>query len=267
MIDIDVLYELYVKVIKDKINKIEKHNEAYLENINILKNNLNKFETEIKTYCRIELKDIYTFTNINDIKKVYFPAYTTYKDGAPINFKAIKLYITKYIDYNKIIESNKKLVLKYKKEIIKKRVYVAIIKKFNMKVIKKIVEHNLFFNTNTLFGSIAIYKVVNTKKIIDWGKSTKNKQKLLAEGKIPYLKADAERIENYQGVKWIEHRNPVDYAIFWIKHKYMPYLKDYSFSPARGRTAKAVSFVGLLGDFKANREQAENTYTRLYERN
>lgn len=263
MFNIHNIYDLYIRFSLKKIEKLKKENLKHIDNFNILKDKISKYEIYIKKYCNIDITSIYKFTITKDLNKLNFPIYPVYDNGKEINFKALKLYIEKYIEYNKIITTNLRLISKYKKEIVSKNIYIIIIEKFNKKIIDKIVNNNLNFSINFNFGSIGIYKIFDERKQIDWGKSTKNKNKILKEGKIPYIKADAEGNKDYKGVPWIVYRHPLDFLIFWKKsknsRKYNPMLNDYSFIPARG----VSSFVSKLGEFKKDREKALLTYTRM----
>lgn len=262
MLKVNNIYEIYIRFSVNKIEELKKQNEVYKNNLLILNNKIKKYETVLEKYCRTDVDTVLAFNNKSHIKNVYFPNYPIYDKGNKINFKALKLYITKYIEYNHIFTKNTQLIKKYKKEIISKRVFVAIIKKFNSKIVDKIVYNNLNFTINKLFGTIGIYKVVSKRQRINWGQSTKNKNKLLEQGKIPYIKADAENNPNYKGEQWIVYRSPLDFFIQWrrntLSQQLNPMLADYSFIPARGNN----SFVSRLGEFKKDVTKALKTYTR-----
>lgn len=262
MLEINTIYELYIENINHKINKLLYASEPYLEAKVILEGILKKYENVINRHCNIKYNDILV-TKRNT--KITFPNYTIYDKGMEIKTKAVSLYINNYINNNIVLNNNVAKIKILKKQIIPKKVYLDTIKYCNLSMIDKIVNTNYLFKPTNIFGSIGVYKVTNKRLRVNWGASDKNKQRILAEGKIPYIKKDAETIPNYQGVEWLVYHPALDFYIHWVKTstgiRTNPEMKFFKFTPARAGQGK-VSFVSKLQDVKDDREKALQLYTR-----
>ena len=262
MIDLKLIYELYIEHINFSLKKLLQDIVEHTENHKKLKKLLTSYENSINTYSNHTLEEILSITNIRKVNTITFPRTTVYKQGKAINFKAIKLYIEKYVWYNTIIVSLNKKIDKHNKELINFKVYSNIINKFNTKVIDKVVNKNYFFEAVPSFGALSVIKNHNERNRVDWGKSNKKKKEIIAKGGIPYIKADAESNENYKGEKWLFYHPIIDFFLHWhtkwITIELNPFIKDYKYTPARG----VNSIVTKLQNVKQDREYALSLYTR-----
>ena len=262
MIDLKLIYELYIENINIKLTHLLKENVTYEESHNTLKELLLGYDSNINKYGNIPLKDILKATDINIIPSLRFPTSAVYIDGKQVNFKAIRLYIEKYIWCNNIVKGNNKKILQYKIELVSYKLYSRIILEFNAQVIDKIINNNYLFNIVPSFGALSVIQNYNEHKRPNWGASNKNKAKIIANGGIPYNKIEDEATENYKGEKWLEYHPFLDFYLHWhtkwISKKYNPVLRDYSYKPARGKN----SIVSKLQVVKQDREQARILYNR-----
>ena len=259
MVEINLMYKLYTEEINHKIKVLLKDNLVHIENHKQLSLLLTEYSTIISKYCNNSLKDILKSTDTKLVST--FPVTSVYDNGKEINFKAIKLYIEKYLWCNNLVSKVNKQLAVYKTQLISKVLYIRMITSFNRKVTDKIIEENYMFEGVPSFGRLYIIKNENHKKRVNWGASNKNKAKLLEEGKVPYMKADSEQYM-YAGVKWLAYHDPIDFFFQWdtkwLTKKLNPVLKDYKFKPARGN----YSIVTRLQKVKQDRERALALYTR-----
>jgi len=262
MIDLKLIYQIYIENINLKLIKVLEENVKYQESHAQLKELLMTYGTSIQKYSSFTLEDILKTTDTNFVQSLRFPLSPVYKDGKQINFKAIKLYIEKYIWCNNVIVSNNKKVTQYKEELISFSLYNRIISEFNSKIIDKIINNNYLFNSVPSFGAIGVIKNFNERKRPNWGESNKKKAEIIARGGIPYIKADAESVEDYKGEKWLSYHPSLDFYLHWhtkwISKKLNPFLKDYTYKPARGKN----SIVSKLQNVKQNRDTAKALYNR-----
>lgn len=262
MIDLKLIYELYIEHINLSLKKVLKDIVEHTESHKQLTILLSKYEPTINRYSNYTLKEILGMTNINLVSTITFPKANVYEKGKVVNFKAIKLYIEKYIWCNNIIISLNKKLSRYKNELITFKLYSNIINKFNTKVIDKIVNDNYYFEGVPSFGALSVIQNHNERKRVDWGRSNKKKKEILEQGGIPYIKADAENNENYEGIKWLYYHPAIDFYLHWhtkwITIELNPFIKDYKYSPARG----VNSIVTKLQHVKQDREHALSLYTR-----
>ena len=170
-----------------------------------------------------------------------FPLSPVFNNGKQVNFKVIQLYIEKYISFNTIVNSNDKKIEELKQNLISYSLYRRIVLMFNTAVADKIIEENYLFNLVPSFGSVGAIHNYNEHKRVNWGESNKKKADIIAKGGIPYIKGDAEIIENYQGEKWLSHHPPLDvflhWSTKWITKELNHNIKDYKYKPARGNTS------------------------------
>tara|TARA_R110000796_G_scaffold105289_5_gene215289 strand:- start:9045 stop:9848 length:804 start_codon:yes stop_codon:yes gene_type:complete len=265
MITVRTLHKLYIDYLDKKINKLLADSDQAFDTRNNIQQLLEKNRSTIDLYLSVKYNKILECTSKSTINKIKIPTTSIYTNGREINFKAIKLYIEKYIQYNSIIHSNSRKIENIKKQIISFTIYNKIISKFNQKCIDAIIHKNWSMDFYKGMGQIFVRQVENHKKRIDWGVSTKNKQAIIDRGELPYLTADAENTPNYKGIKWIAYRPPIDFFIHWYipanYRKRIPFINDYRFKPARGLN----SFVSKLGEVKKDRDSAFKLYTRKHE--
>lgn len=266
MIDLKLIYELYIENVNIKLKKLLIENVSYKKSHTQLKEILSPYETIIKRYLNTTLEEIFKITNTHFSSSLRFPSSPIYIDGKKINFKAIKLYIEKYIWCNNIVTNDNKKIAQYKEELILFSLYSHIITEFNRKVIDKIINENYLFSIVPSFGAIGVIQNHNKRKRPNWGESNKKKAKILAKGGIPYVKADADTIDNYQGEEWLVYHPFLDFYLHWftkwISKKHNPFLKDYAFNPARGKN----SIVTKLQTVKQDRNKALALYNRTLDK-
>jgi hypothetical protein len=241
MIDLKLIYELYIEHINVRLNKLLTGNELHLKSHKNLTTLLKEYEHIIQKYSSTSLEVILGSRDRNLATKLKFPLSPVFINGKQVNFKVIQLYVEKYVWCNNIIISNRLQVKELNQNIIDYRLYYRIITMFNKAVATKILKENYLFNLVPSFGNIGVIHNYNEHKRVNWGVSNKNKAKILADGGIPYIMADAEAIPNYKGIKWLEYHPPLDVYLHWgtkwITKELNPYLKDYKYKPARGVTS------------------------------
>lgn len=260
MIEINVMYQLYI----EKLNiSLEEYKEVIETNLKYKKQYLElieKFKREINKYSNLDYDTIIKAKTINVLDGVEFKK--AFNNGKEINFNIIKLYIEKYITHSVALNKATKYEKDIKNKIVKAVIYKKIINKFNVKVIDKIIYDNYYFSINPLFGSIGVVQNENKNKRPDWGRSNKLRQQIIDKGGIPYLKDEAEKDPNYKGEEWLIYHPAIDFFVQWhtkyIAKKFNPVLGDYKYKPARGKT----SIVTKLNEVKCDRDRAFALYTR-----
>lgn len=266
MIDLKLIYELYIENINIKLKKVLVENVLYNENHIKLKNLLYTYKDVIKRYFNTTLEEILDTTNTHFSSSLRFPSSSIYIDGRKVNFEAIKLYIEKYIWCNNIVTNDNNKIAQYKEELITFSLYGHIIIEFNKKVIDKIIHENYLFSIVPSFGSIGVIQNYNKRNRPNWGESNKRKAKIIAKGGIPYVKADADTINNYKGEEWLSYHPFLDFYLHWytkwISKKHNPFLKDYTYHPARGKN----SIVTKLQTVKQDRNKALALYNRTLDK-
>lgn len=160
----------------------------------------------------------------------------------------LKTFKSLYILYHNKKEQEK--IIKNQK--IPYKVFVFVIRRFNQLLVEELV-YNSYKFTHLFIGTLSVFCNKN-KNSINWGESTKNKQRLLIEGKVPYIKEDAElAVKNnipYEGVPWIVKQ--AEYGLFY-KWAISPAqsirinnIHNFSMIPYRG----VNSAVQVLNDYK-----------------
>ena len=258
MVDNNLMYRLYTEENNFKIKKLLEENMIHIENHKQLSLLLQENKLYIDRYCNNDLETILKSTNVNLVST--FPVIPVYDNGKKINFKAITLYIDRYLWCNSLITKVKSQHKELQQRLVSKVLYNRILNSFNRKITDKIIEENYTFEAVPSFGKIYIIKNENHCKRVDWGKSNANKAKILAKGGIPYLKKD-EDTYMYKGEKWLEYHDPIDFFFHWgtkwITKELNPFIKDYKFKPARGN----YSIVTKLQQVKQDKERCFALYT------
>lgn len=250
MIETKLIHELYIEHINVRLKKLLLDNEVHIKSHKNLTTLLKEYEHIIQKYSSTSLKVILGSKDKHLINKLKFPLSPVFTNGKQVNFKVIKLYVEKYIWCNKIVSSNRLQIKELNQNRISYQLYNRILTMFNKDISHRMIEDNYLFNLVPSFGQIGVIHNYNEHKRVNWGVSNKNKAKIIAAGEIPYIKADAESIPDYKGIKWLEHHPPLD-AFFhwgtkWITKELNPYIKDYKYKPARG----AVSITTRLQEKK-----------------
>ena len=252
------MYEIYLTDLNQKIDKTNNEIKAYQGKVDGIASMLEKHRENINAYCSFNFEDILKLTSLEALKELKFPDFAVYSNGKEVNIKSLKMYITTYVEYNHKLTSFKRQLDRHSKEYIDFKTYRTIIKDFNRDMCDKIVNDNYMFKLLPSFGAIGVIKKTNKRKRIDWGKSTRNKNAILAKGGIPYIKADAEADPNYQGEEWIVHRPSTDFFLEWHTPSNPYYKSPYRYTPARG----VNSIVSKLSVIKVDRVRAFKLYTR-----
>lgn len=266
MIDLKLIYELYTKEINDRLTRALNTLVAYKESHAHLKTLLLQYKDVIEKYSNLTIEVLFDSTSIGVLNQLRFPDYVVFKEGNKIPFKAIRMYIEKYIECNKIIETTNIEVNKCKQELITFKLYKLIISKCNDKIIEKVITENYKAEPLKSFGAISVIRVHNEHRRPNWGVSNKLRKAILEKGGIPYTKeGEEEATKNgieYKGEEWLVFHPPLDFFIQWhtkwISKELNPYLRDYKYTPARGNN----SIVKRLQAVKDDRERALLLYTR-----
>lgn len=258
MITVKTMYEIYLADLNQKIDKIKIEIENYQRKVNGVVNILEKHKENLDAFCSVNYNTILKTTSLEVLKSIKFPDYPIYSNGREVNKESLKLYINTYVENNNKFNSLKNQLKKCDNEYIDFKTYKTIITDFNKEIGDKIVNENYMFKLLPSFGAIGVFKKTNKRKRIDWGKSTKNKNAILAKGGIPFIKEDAENDPDYKGEEWIVHRPATDFFLEWHTPSNPFYKSPYRYTPARG----VNSIVAKLGEVKKDRAKAIKLYTR-----
>ncbi len=243
------MYDLYTKDLVDKIKSIN----IEIEN----------------TKSTLKLAELYFTSNLCDriiiladlhnklIKKIFIPVSN---EERYFNLKLDQYYII-LNNYNTQLEQKDRLV----KHMIKRKVYKYIIINFNKKLVKQLIFNKYKFNQFKL-GGLSCHCGKNKNKPIDWVKSNINKDKLIKEGKIPYIKEDARLAEEqglpYIAYEWIVYGNDYSFFFRWdiTQHNFitLPNIKYFTFIPVKSK----YGFIKVLSAFRntMTEEEAINFY-------
>lgn len=265
MIQSNLIHKVYCLALEEQIKEVEFNLNSAISNFNKFVNLLTKNKELIDSTLNLKLDKILEFNKI-DLDNLKYPISNIYSEQTTTKYKAIQYYITNAFNTKKIIIKNKKYLKDLKNQLIDYTLFNIIIKKFNTKVSEEIIYNNYKFSMDKTFGYLGVTMVESKRKRVDWGKSNKNKAELLSKGLIPYLKKDAESIENYQGVEWLEYHPSKDFVFYWnttfkYNNNYNFLLKQFSFKPARQGSSKAKAITTKLQEVKQNRDYAFKLYT------
>jgi len=126
-----------------------------------------------------------------------------------------------------------------KKYNISSDLHKEILKAYDYLLTGYLIDGNIY-SMGCNMGNLYIKRKKNTyrRKIIDFGKSYKERQRVIDEGLIPYRKKDEEEAaakgEEYNGVKWLLYRfTDYNYWLEWHhKDEAFPNIDVYSFAPS-----------------------------------
>ena len=107
-------------------------------------------------------------------------------------------------------------------------------------------------------SSIRIRKKKRVRANIDWGTSNKNKERILAEGKVPFNKDSAP-----DGIKWLAYHTS-DYEYWWYWNKAVSNVLHrtvYAFVPTAQSGKENVKLVGTKALLR--KKLADNPYAHL----
>lgn len=130
--------------------------------------------------------------------------------------------------------------------------YKYILRRFN-ELLTDAILYEAYEFYELFLGKLTVIATTSKRQVIDWGISTRNKNKLIEEGKIPYLKADAEKAKEqgieYHGVKWIDYLKGIRLYYDWelknVQFIRIPNIKDFSFIPYNGNGSAIVKLTTL----------------------
>lgn len=141
-------------------------------------------------------------------------------------------------DLNKVVEKDNKLIN------IKLKEYNALLRLYYTKVQELMILKGYGYVFPKDMGYIVINRCVieNGRKMLDYAATKKNKEKLIAEGRIPYNKKDAEYYKNhgleYKGESFAVYRHDKDCYEIPLIHCILPNSRGFSFTPSDYRGAK-----------------------------
>lgn len=216
---------------------------------------LEELDKEVKQ-LKVTLKSINDFFINNRDKLIGCVDYNLLLNGEHQYIKTPLNAIEEYANINLIalrdttkLINNKEARLKViKGQKLHIKVFFYIIKRINELIVDALI-YKGYQLKDDFIGTIKIINAKDKKKRPDWNKSFINKQKLIEQGKVPYMKADAEKAlkENkpYNGVPWLIYHNSEN--SLWFNWSYglrpaliLPNIRNYVFVPLRG-TSGAVA--------------------------
>lgn len=244
------MYDLYNLELQSKIDEVQKD----LNDLEVLKNKLASYfrnnEVKVIPITKLEEGNLDVIENPQTSKQKLFN----------INVKHYNNCMTLY--KNKV--QQKKI---FNKSKIKKQIFLFILKRFNELLVQKLIYSSYKFK-HLYIGGFSVICNKNKNNVIDWGKSIKNKEKLLKAGEVPYTKeGEAKALEanqDYNGKQWLEYLP--DYSLFFQwdlangNFIRIPNIKNFTFVPLRGNTspvAELSSYRKTLTD-----EECINKYKR-----
>jgi hypothetical protein len=170
----------------------------------------------------------------------------------------LKDYNSSCIIYNNKIEV-KNLILQHK---IKPVIFNYILNRFNELLSEEIIYYKYKFK-DLFLGGLLLISNKSPRPSINWKISLDNKKKLIEEGKIPYLKNDAEvakqNNQEYNGIKWLHEFTGFSLFFQWeLENKQfirLPNIKNFTFEPYRGSNSP----VSKLTEYKNTLTEAQLT--------
>lgn len=163
------------------------------------------------------------------------------KDTTEIKYANIVLKT--YYELRQPIEIATTEIHQLVKQKISYSIYKEIISLHNKKVVQYLVDTGKTFE-NKYLGTLKLVYRENTKAVVNWNESNKNKKALLEQGLIPYKKEDEEAAiangQEYKGVKWLV--TGYDKGLLVVKWTVPSIVKellnkdihDFKYIPARG---------------------------------
>ncbi len=173
--------------------------------------------------------------------------------------KLTNIKLKSYYINNTLITSKEAKIKTLTEQKLNVNIFIFTLRTLNTLIVDAIIKKGYEFS-DYFIGTINIVSFKNNKKKIDWGKSLKNKQRIIDKGQIPYYKAEAEvQGEDYQGVQWLEHYKGRDLWFNW-RYNLTPALlianiRNYVFIPFRGThgsVAKLIEYKKSLTDEEFN---------------
>ena len=228
MITIKTMYDFYSLTFKNNINEV-KEEIIILENTKalIIKS---LYTNNIPEYIILDKDKI----EKGELELISSP-FTNKEKFYNIQVDNLKDYIIR-------INNRKRYIKEQESKLIPFKIYAYIIKRFNMLLTEAIINEAYEF-FDLFLGKLYIITTDKRRPSIDWKKSNENKNKLLEEGKIQYLKADAEKAKEegkeYKGIQWLENIKTLGMFFKWelknVQYVRIPNLANYNFIPYDSR--------------------------------
>lgn len=231
-----IIYKLYIEDIEIEINKIKSDLVSYIT----VRNNLSNILTRNKRL--IDNRTSTTLTKVLETKSQKTVNAIEYYNLDEVQEKALKLYIERYVNVNRVISNQENKIENLQKKIISETDYTKILRMFNRRILEECFRTKYVFSMGFHLGSFRVTKNLQNKLAPNWGEVVKKKKEILARGGILYKGEDAKRAEElgqeYHGEKYIVYKDPFDIWYEWCREtvalRFLPVINDYSFVPARG---------------------------------
>lgn len=236
----------------DKVEKEIKTVEKILEeNKDFINNNCNYNYNEL-------MKLVYNSNNrkelIETVKLKEFIIKNNTGKMSNLLLRAYLLSLGNNISYKFKLKS---LINTYKHELLDYNLFSIIYNMINLNIIKYILKGEVYSFGKGVGNLYIARREMDGKKRkyrIDWNKSKKYKEKLIAEGKTPYKAIYDEKgnkIGDNGGIEWIvRHVNEEDIWIMWsnnssignnIRYSFKP--SNYSPNPVKGEDGKYIRYT------------------------
>ena len=273
MVNRTSIYDSFVKYVDTNLTILNNKREYYLDRIEISNNKLNIFRDSlernaeaVKLIYGIDIDNIdINYSKIVSCNKVTINKHrssllqvlksvnTNYGESVILlvqslteNYFTIKNEI-KYLNRQvKILDDKLYFLNKYKG--LSKNIVYYIISKCNKYYSDALLEGETIHLGHHIGMIKVVPKKVNGK--INWNESFKFRDRLLAEGKIPYKRSDYIKAKQsgskYNGIQWfIYYENEVQHYINWYAYSNkLPNKDAYHFVPARfNKSNKTISEI------------------------
>lgn len=170
--------------------------------------------------------------------------------------KYFNVQLKNFNDIRRSYQSKTSLKERLSNNKIKWKVFFFILTRFNTLLIEAIIKEGYVFK-DFYIGKLGKVLAKNSKPIVDWSTSFKNKKAIEDAGGIPYYKEGFERAklnkEEYKGVKWLVHLSAYHYYYKWtLKSAHLgklPEIKEFSFIPYRGDNSATSRLVEYRNTF------------------
>lgn len=180
--------------------------------------------------------------------------------------KYYNLKVEQYKELCLLLQNKEEVLNKLLKYKIPQGVFSFILKRFNELLYKEMI-HNKYVFSTLFLGKFDVICNKNKHKVINWKKSIKNRDKLLAEGKVPYTKAgEKEALEAgkpYNGEQWLEYLSDYSFFFNWDlqagQFLRLPNIRNFTFVPVRGLASPVSELVKFRNSFNTE-EEAINFY-------
>lgn len=231
MIDIKLLYAMYVKIINLKINNVLEESLSYHTIHSNLIERLYDYEPYIDLCTTTCIKKILGFTSMKQFNSIIYNNSQVFINSETYSRKALELYIKNYININSIIVKNEKQIDRLKNQLISFPQYRRTIMIFNKYLTDVMIEEGYVFNPGSAFGLIYISKIVMDKPRVNLPESMKIRRELESKGIATY------NSETGLGEKYFVYYPLEDFMIKWHRpenlRRYFPYISDFKFVPPK----------------------------------